>query len=79
MKFLVTEAQIHKAMAYYEAAAGPRDGITICKEVSRLADLLGVMWFQKETVAEIPASSTVYTLLQGAGQELQPLPKGGVD
>lgn len=70
-KFLVSQAQIQVAMAHFERQAPPRDGITICKEVSQLADLLGTMWYAKEDTAVVPDNSKVYGLLITAGVTLQ--------
>lgn len=70
MTLLVTEAHIVTAMKFHEAQAGARDGITICKEVSKLADLLGAMWFAHEAVATIPSDCRVADLLHEAGVDL---------
>jgi hypothetical protein len=32
-------------MSHYEALHGKGDGVAICAEVAKLADLLGAMWF----------------------------------
>lgn len=71
-QFSVSQGQIQLAMAHYERMAPPRDGINICKEVSQLADLLGVMWYQHENVALVPNDSKVYQLLVGAEIDLLP-------
>lgn len=71
---LVTETQIQAAMKFYEAKAGKRDGISICSEVSSLADLLGTMWYRREKTASIKDGGIVHTLLQGAGISLNEEP-----
>lgn len=65
-RLVVTEAQIQQAMRHYEQLAGPGDGVAICREVSKLADLLGAMWFANEKEASLPAESDVARLLAGA-------------
>ncbi|WP_371436336.1 hypothetical protein [Polaromonas sp.] len=78
-KFIVTQPQIQSAMKVFEALAGPRDGVTICKEVSQLADVLGLMWYEHEDQAVIQEGSKVHALLVEAGQVLEPFPAAGED
>lgn len=73
MMLQVTEANIVAAMKFHEAKAGARDGLTICKEVSKLADLLGVMWFAHQAEAAIPSDGRVAELLRAAGVEVAEL------
>lgn len=69
---IVTEAQITKAMIHWEnahkQAGGKLDGISIPKECSKLADLLGVMWFHGEQEAEIPDGSPLAQLILAPAQ-----------
>lgn len=76
-KFIVTQPQIQSAMKVFEALAGPRDGVTICKEVSQLADVLGLMWYEHEDQALIQEGSKVHALLVEAGQVLEPFAAAG--
>lgn len=65
-KIILSEADILLAMRYHEKRAGPGDGISICKEVSQLADLLGAMWFAHEAEALVRVSSPVAVLVMEA-------------
>lgn len=63
----ISEHQITKAMGFFEARAGQRDGITIPKEVSKLADVLGVMWHEKTRKSVLENDHPVCALLVEAG------------
>ena len=65
-QIVLTEDQIVSAMKHYEKLAGPRDGITICKQVSKLADLLAIMWCEHEKEALVRADSAVAVLVREA-------------
>lgn len=67
MEITVSDVQIQAAMAFYEAKAGKRDVLVICKEVSKLADILGVMWYEKRTDTKVHSGSQVAALLLEAG------------
>lgn len=68
----VTEHQIVKAMQYFEkkfiAGFGPLDGVNLPAEVSQLADVLGVFWFERTKTAAIALDSKVAALLIESGQ-----------
>ena len=64
----VTETQIIRAMQYHENIGGPRDGVTICNEVSLLADVLGTMWFNKQTEVNFSIQSPIIFLLTASNQ-----------
>lgn len=57
-------------MAHWEhihiAKRGPLDGVTLPRECSKLADLLGMMWFEKEEEASIPDGSEIAQLISAA-------------
>jgi len=65
---IVTEERLLDAMKAWERrhieANGPLNGIDLSKECARLADLLGVMWFAKESEAQIPDDSDIAKLIQ---------------
>lgn len=65
---IVTQEQVVQAMAHHEAlhvqAHGPLDGVTLPKNCSKLADLLGSMWFHQDHVAELPDDSPLAALIQ---------------
>lgn len=67
---IVNEKQVTDAMKFWETQHtrehGPSDGIAIPKTVSKLADLLGAMWYSKERQAEIPDASQVALLITQA-------------
>lgn len=67
---IVTEFQVVQAMQFFEnkhiAAHGPLDKISLPREMSQLADLLGAMWFAKEQEAEVSDASKIGTLLREA-------------
>lgn len=63
----ITDLQIQDAMKFYELKAGARDGITICREVSSLADVLGAMWYGHEKTASVEDGGPVHSLLLEAG------------
>lgn len=67
MEITISDVQIQAAMAFYEAKAGKRDSLVICKEVSKLADVLGVMWYEKRTDTKVHSDSLAATLLSEAG------------
>lgn len=64
---IVSEKQVLNAMAYWEAAHirehGPLDGVTLPRNCARLADLLGAMWFAKDTEAQLPDDSPISRLI----------------
>lgn len=66
----VTEDQVIEAMKHWERIHirdnGPLNGITLPKECSALANLLGAMWFHKEAQAEIPNTAEVARLIKEA-------------
>lgn len=64
---VVTDVQVQAAMSHFERANGRGDGISISKEVSKLADLLGAMWYARESEAQVPSSSKIGQLLLQAG------------
>jgi hypothetical protein len=64
MEITVSDVQIQAAMAFYEAKAGKRDAVTICKEVSELAEVLGVMWYEKKTMTKVHTNEAAYLLLR---------------
>jgi len=67
---IVTQETVMRAMAHWErihiAKHGPLDGVTLPRECSRLADLLGMMWFAKEDEASIPDGCEVAQLIANA-------------
>jgi hypothetical protein len=67
---IVTDVQILAAMNFWSAehvrAHGPLDGVSLPKKCSRLADLLGAMWYAKETQATIPDTSELAQLIAAA-------------
>ncbi len=67
MTITVSEAQIQAVMLFYEQKNGKPDGLSIGKEVSKLADVLGVMWFEKAVSMNVPIKSQVAALLTEAG------------
>lgn len=67
MTRMVREREIMTAMAFFEVRAGLRDGITIAKEVSKLADVLGVMWHEKTATVILENDHPVCALLVEAG------------
>ena len=73
-RLLVSDAQVQAAMAHYERIHGRGDGISISREVSALADLLGAMWYAHESEASIPSSSKIGQLLRESG--VLPAPAG---
>lgn len=73
MENLVKESDITAAMSYFEARAGQRDGISICQEVSQLADVLGVMWHEKNKQIVVSSDAKICALLVQAGIELMPV------
>ena len=60
---IITDTHIQAAMKFYELKAGPRDGITICREVSSLANVLGAMWYDHEKTASVEEGGPIHTLL----------------
>ena len=64
---IITDSQIQAAMSFYELKAGPRDGITICREVSSLANVLGAMWYDHEKTASVKEGGPIHALLLEAG------------
>lgn len=70
---IVNEKQVTDAMKFWETQHtrehGPSDGIAIPKTVSKLADLLGAMWYSKEKQADIPDASQVALLIAQAHTE----------
>lgn len=66
MEITVSDVQIQAAMAFFEAKAGKRDALVICKEVSKLADILGVMWYEKRTDTKVHTDSAAFILLSEA-------------
>jgi hypothetical protein len=64
---MITDAQIQAAMRFYELKAGKPDGISICSEVSSLANVLGTMWYSHEKTAVVIDDGPVHTLLLEAG------------
>lgn len=67
---IVTESQVVAAMHHFEIehtqVHGPLDGLSLPPKCSRLADLLGTMWFHGETSAQIPDHSDIATLILSA-------------
>lgn len=67
---IVTEEQIVAAMHRWESdhtqTHGPLDGLTLPKQCSKLAELLGTMWYHRETSAEIPDESDIANLILAA-------------
>lgn len=65
---IVNEAQVICAMQHWErlhiAANGPLDRINLPKECNLLAEILGTMWFQKETQTEVPDDSEIARLIK---------------
>lgn len=68
---LVSEREVVAAMRHYEAIRAVRDGVTLGREVSMLADLLGEMWFARVDEAAIPDDTAVADLLRGSGIALR--------
>jgi hypothetical protein len=68
---IVTDAQVVAAMAFWEnahiAEHGPLDRVTLPGQCSRLAELLGAMWFARESQAQIAEHSAVAQLLLQSG------------
>ena len=64
---IVTQTEIIRAMAYWEkshiAQNGPLDGVTLPRECSKLADLLGRMWFEREDETQVPDESETANLI----------------
>jgi len=60
---VVIEAQVRAAMVHYEAVHGRGDGVAICRELAKLADLLGSLWYAKKQQALVPAATKVALLL----------------
>jgi hypothetical protein len=63
----VSDVQVQAAMAHYEKIYGKGDGVAICREVAKLADLLGAMWYEHEADAEVRAGSKIGQLLIESG------------
>lgn len=67
---IVQQKDLVEAMIYWERAHiekhGPLDGVNLPKECSKLADLLGLMWFENENEAQIPDGSEVAALVTAA-------------
>lgn len=67
---IVTQNSVISAMAHWEqihiAKHGPLDGVTLPRECSKLADLLGMMWFEKEDSASIPDGCEIAQLISAA-------------
>lgn len=67
---IVTQEQIVAAMQFHEqrhvAANGPLDRIGLPAAVSKLADLLGTMWYAREPQAQVSDTSAIATLLREA-------------
>lgn len=62
-KIVVSQAQVMAAMSYFETEAGGPNGFSLCKEVSKLTDLLCAMWLGTEDHASVPITSAVGQLL----------------
>ena len=64
---IVSQEDVLQAMAHYErvhvASHGPLDGVTLPKNCSKLADLLGLMWFHQEAEATVPDDSALAALI----------------
>jgi hypothetical protein len=63
----ISETQIVRAMRFFEeqhiALNGPLDGVNLPVACSKLADVLGVMWYDKTSVAEVDSDSEVAQLV----------------
>ena len=63
----ISETQIVRAMRFFEArhiaVHGPLDGVNLPRECSKLADVLGVMWYEKTSVAQVDSASEVVQLV----------------
>lgn len=70
----LTEQQIMDAMRQYEAAS-PRDKVSLAPEVSKLADVLGAMWFRHEKHVDLVSDHPAVALVVAIGG----LSKGMVD
>lgn len=68
---IVSQDKVTQAMGFWEKrhldSGGTLDGVSLPKECSKLADLLGVMWFHKEHEATIPDESELARLIEAAG------------
>lgn len=80
---IVTESQLLQAMQFFEAKHiaefGPLDKVSLPPPVSKLADLLGAMWYANEKEAALPDAGKTAALLREAlglprGDVSQPMP-----
>lgn len=64
---LVSQDRVLRAMQFWEAEHirrnGPLDHVSLPLAVSKLADLLGVMWYENESQASLLATSSVGILI----------------
>jgi hypothetical protein len=78
---IVTERQVQTALQYWgdlhKVSRGCPDKITLPKECSKLADLLGAMWWTHESEARLPDDHAVTALiLQAFGLQTNVLSPG---
>jgi hypothetical protein len=67
---IVNQSEVVASMQYWErkhvAEHGPLDGVSLPKACSKLADLLGAMWFGQESSAQLKDESEIANLIRAS-------------